>query len=199
MIRVALCGGIGSGKSTAAAVFRELGVPVYISDVRARELMNTSQEIRSAVIAQFGCDTYSKEGLCPKVLSGKVFCNAEALARLNAIVHPLVRRDFRRWCKQHSESEYVVLESAILFESGMRDDVDFVIAILAPENLRIERALRRDSANREEILRRIRAQLSDDELVSKADISLVNIDMEDFRKDILELHAKLKMKSGKGE
>ncbi|MBQ0080383.1 MAG: dephospho-CoA kinase [Alistipes sp.] len=196
MIRVALCGGIGSGKSTVASFFRKLGISVYISDVRARELMNSSSSIRHSIVEYFGEDTYCEGKLCPKVLAKKVFHSDTALKKLNSIVHPKVKIDFRKWCEQHAEEPYTIIESAILFEAGMREDVDFVIAVLAPEALRVERAIKRDNQTREEILKRINAQMSDDEIQSLADVSIVNISLEDVEKDVAELDARLKIKSG---
>ena len=192
MIRVAVCGGIGSGKSTICDLFAERGVAIYDSDSRAKALMNESEELRSKIIEAFGEESYSGTELNRAYLSQKVFGNAEQLAALNAIVHPAVIADFEAWAEVQ-EGEYCIVESAILFESGLSNAVDKVVAILSPLPLRIERAMQRDGATREQIEARIKAQMGDDELMRRADFAIVNIHLEDVEKDVAELHYRFKM------
>lgn len=191
MIKVGICGGIGGGKSTVCALLAEKGVPVYDSDSRAKALMNTSPEIVDAVKAAFGGQSYRDGMLDRAYLAAKVFGDEEALARLDAIVHPAVRRDFEEWAAEQ-QADYVVLESAILFESGFDACVDASVAVLAPHPLRLERAMQRDGAVRERILERMAAQMSDDELAGRADLSIVNIDREDLDHDVEELDRRLR-------
>lgn len=192
MIKVGICGGIGGGKSTVCALLAEKGVPVYDSDSRAKALMNTSPEIVDAVKAAFGGQSYRDGMLDRAYLAAKVFGDEEALARLDAIVHPAVRRDFEEWAAEQ-QADYVVLESAILFESGFDACVDASVAVLAPHPLRLERAMQRDGAVRERILERMAAQMSDDELAGRADLSIVNIDREDLEHDVAELDRRLRL------
>lgn len=191
MIKVGICGGIGGGKSTVCALLAEKGVPVYDSDSRAKALMNTSPEIVDAVKSAFGEQSYCDGMLDRGYLAAKVFGDKENLARLDAIVHPAVRRDFEEWAAEQ-QADYVVLESAILFESGFDACVDASVAVLAPHPLRLERAVRRDGAVRERILERMAAQMSDDELAGRADLSIVNIDREDLEYDVAELDRRLR-------
>ncbi|MBP3533626.1 MAG: dephospho-CoA kinase [Alistipes sp.] len=191
MIKVGICGGIGGGKSTVCALLAEKGVPVYDSDSRAKALMNTSPEIVDAVKAAFGGQSYRDGTLDRAYLAAKVFGDEAALARLDAIVHPAVRRDFEEWAAEQ-QADYVVLESAILFESGFDACVDASVAVLAPHPLRLERAMQRDGAVRERILERMAAQMSDDELAGRADLSIVNIDREDLEHDVAELDRRLR-------
>lgn len=191
MIKVGICGGIGGGKSTVCALLAEKGVPVYDSDSRAKALMNTSPEIVEAVKAAFGGQSYRDGMLDRAYLASKVFGDEEALARLDAIVHPAVRRDFEEWAAEQ-QADYVVLESAILFESGFDACVDASVAVLAPHPLRLERAMQRDGAVRERILERMAAQMSDDELAGRADLSIVNIDRGDLEHDVAELDRRLR-------
>lgn len=191
MIKVGICGGIGGGKSTVCALLAEKGVPVYDSDSRAKALMNTSPEIVDAVKAAFGGQSYRDGMLDRAYLAAKVFGDEEALARLDAIVHPAVRRDFEEWAAEQ-QADYVVLESAILFESGFDACVDASVAVLAPHPLRLERAMQRDGAVRERILERMAAQMSDDELAGRADLSIVNIDREDLEHDVADLDRRLR-------
>ena len=194
MIKVAICGGIGSGKSTICRMFAERGVPHYDSDSRAKVLMNESAELREALIAEFGAECYADGVLNRPYLASQVFGSAEQLARLNAIVHPAVKSDFLSWAEEQ-EGEYCILESAILFESGFDALVDKTVAVLAPMPLRVERAMQRDGASREQIEARVKAQMSDDELMARCDFSIVNFNLEDVEKDVAELHYRFKTMS----
>ena len=192
MIKVAICGGIGSGKSTVCRMFAERGVALYDSDSRAKALMNESDELRKALVAEFGEECYADGALNRPYLANRVFGSEEQLAKLNSIVHPAVKADFLRWAEEQ-EGDYCILESAILFESGFDALVDKTVAVLAPLPLRIERAMARDGASREQIEARVKAQMSDDELVARADFAIVNIHLEDVEKDVAELAYRFKM------
>ena len=192
MIKVAICGGIGSGKSTVCRMFAERGVALYDSDSRAKALMNESDELRKALVAEFGEECYADGALNRPYLANRVFGSEEQLAKLNSIVHPAVKADFLRWAEEQ-EGDYCIMESAILFESGFDKVVDKTVAVLAPLPLRIERAMQRDGATREQIEARVKAQMSDDELVARADFAIVNIHLEDVEKDVAELNYRFKM------
>ena len=190
MYKVGITGGIGSGKSTVCDMLGECGVAIYNSDVRAKELMACSAPLRVALIERFGEEVYTAEGINRSYLAERVFGNAEELAALNAIVHPAVMADFDEWAESQ-EGEYVVLESAILFEAGLQDRVDVVVSVLAPEALRVERAMARDGASRESIEVRVRSQMSDDERIDRSKYAVVNIDIEELREDVEQLHRRL--------
>ena len=192
MKKIAICGGIGSGKSTVCRMFAERGAAIYDSDSRAKALMNESAELREALVAEFGEECYANSELNRAVLASKVFGSAERLAKLNAIVHPAVKEDYLRW-HEEQEGDYTILESAILFESGFDALVDKSVAVLAPMPLRVMRAMERDGATKEQIEARIKAQMSDDELVARTDFAIVNIQLEDVEKDVAELHYRFKM------
>ena len=192
MRKVAICGGIGSGKSTVCRMFAERGVAVYDSDSRAKALMNDSAELREALIAEFGEECYADGTLNRPYLASKVFGSEEQLAKLNSIVHPAVKADFQRWAEEQ-EGDYSILETAILFESGFDALVDQKVAILAPQPLRVMRAMERDGATKEQIEARIKAQMGDDELMARCDFAIVNIHLEDVEKDVAELNYRFKM------
>ena len=192
MIKVAICGGIGSGKSTVCQMFAERGAAVYDSDSRAKALMNESAELRERLVAEFGAECYEGGALNRPYLASKVFGSKEQLAKLNSIVHPAVKEDFLRWAEEQ-EGDYCILESAILFESGFNEVVDCSVAVLAPMPLRVERAMKRDGATKEQIEARIKAQMSDDELMARCDFAIVNIHLEDVEKDVAELAYRFKL------
>lgn len=174
MMKVGVTGGIGSGKSTVCRLFARRGIAVYDSDREARRLMNDDAALREAVAARFGAQIYAGGRLDRAALAAQVFSDPEALAALNALVHPAVMRDFRAWAEAQT-GDYVVLESAILFDAGLEGEVDRTVAVLAPSRLRVERACRRDCSTPDEVRRRIAAQLDDDTLARRADHVVVNI------------------------
>ena len=187
MLRVAVTGGIGSGKSTACALLAGCGAAVYDSDSEAKRLMNHSPQLRRRIVELFGERAYEEGALNRAYLASVVFTDAAARERLNSVVHPAVMDDFERWCGSHEGDDYVVFESAILFESGLAGRFDLTVAVLAPLNLRIERTCRRDGADPSAVERRIAAQMSDDELCGRADYSIVNIDRGSLAEDVAEL------------
>ncbi len=166
-MRVGLTGGIGSGKSLAASVFEALGVPVYYADLRARELMDHDPSIKRGLTELFGPKALGPGGAPDRgAIASAVFGHPERLAALNALVHPAVGRDFLRWASAKTEegAPYVVEEAAILVESGAARAMDAIVDITAPEELRIARVLERNPAiGRDEIVKRIAAQLGDPE------------------------------------
>lgn len=190
MYKVGLTGGIGSGKSKVAEFLRDRGVAIYDSDSRAKALMAGDEALREALIAEFGKECYTAEGLNRAWLAERVFSNEEELAKLNAIVHPAVMRDFAEWAEAQ-EGNYVVLESAILLEAGLEGHVDVVVAVMAPKELRLERAMLRDGASREQIEERMRNQMSDEERTDRAKYAIVNIDLEELEEDVEQLHRRL--------
>ena len=192
MIKVAICGGIGSGKSTICQMFAERGAAIYDSDSRAKVLMNESAELREALIAEFGAECYEGDELNRPYLASKVFGSEEQLVKLNSIVHPAVKADFLAWA-EGQEGDYCILETAILFESGFDALVDKKVAVLAPQPLRVMRAMERDGATKEQIESRIKAQMSDDELMRRCDFAIVNIHLEDVEKDVAELAYRFKV------
>lgn len=190
MYKVGLTGGIGSGKSKVAEFLRDREVAIYDSDSRAKELMMSNEALREALIAEFGQECYTADGINRAWLAQRVFNNEAELARLNAIVHPAVMRDFAEWAEVQ-EGNYVVLESAILLEAGLESHVDVVVAVMAPKELRLERAMLRDGAKREQIEERMRNQMSDEERTDRAKYAIVNIDLEELEEDVEQLHRRL--------
>lgn len=190
MYKVGITGGIGSGKSTVCRIFAQSGVALYDADSRAKELMATSVVLRQRIVECFGEEAYTSEGLNRAYLAERVFGNAEQLHLLNSIVHPAVMEDFEQWAEAQ-EGVYVLFESAILFESGLADRVDTTVAVMAPESLRVERVMARDNCTYEQVLARIKNQMSDDERSDRAKYSIVNIDLEDLEEDVAQLHRRL--------
>lgn len=187
MYKVGITGGIGSGKSTVCRLFEQNGIAVYDSDARAKALMAESATLREQLVAAFGAECYNEQGLNRAYLAGRVFGDEVELRRLNGIVHPAVKEDFRRWADAQ-RGAYVVLESAILFESGFDAEVDTTLAVMAPMEERLRRTAERDGTDMEAIKRRMEHQLSDDELHARAARTIVNLRMDYLESDVEQLH-----------
>ncbi len=168
MLKLAVTGGIGSGKTTVCKYFEYIDISVYYSDYQAKVLMNTDQALQNKLIAEFGADCYIDGVLNREFLSKKVFSNKESLTKLNAIVHPAVLEDFNQWAESQT-SKYVIIESAILFDIGWEKHVDKVLCVVADEQIRIERTIKRDRTTRENVERIISNQMGDKIKIEKSD------------------------------
>jgi dephospho-CoA kinase len=174
---IGLTGGIGSGKTTIANYFESKGIPVYIADDEARKIMQ-STEIIAAIKKIFGNTVFENEVLSREKLAEIVFNNPEKLKQLNAIIHPAVREHFAGWILEHSTAPYVIYEAAILFESGRYQECDLIITVTAPIESRIQRVMQRDQTTREQVLKRINAQWTDEQRVLKSDFVIENETIE---------------------
>ena len=173
MIKIGITGGIGSGKSTVARLFTQLGVPVYIADDESKRLTATSPLIRQQLTSRFGNNLYTAEGLNKKRLAELIFGNAEHLHAVNAIIHPVVKQDFLAWTKRQ-RTPLCAIESAILFEAGFEYTVDCTLMVYTPLELRIARIGQRDGSQPQEIARRIQSQMDDEEKRTRADHMILN-------------------------
>ncbi len=190
---IGLTGGIGSGKTTVANYFSELGLPVYIADDEAKKIMQTS-DIKESIRNTFGTIVFDGNTLNREKLAEIVFNDPEKLAQLNAIVHPAVRIHFEKWILNHDKSPLVIYEAAILFESGNYKKCDFIITVIAPLETRIQRVIERDGTSREQVLMRINRQWNDDERIAKSDFVIENINFENTKLEIVKILKILKIK-----
>ena len=190
---IGLTGGIGSGKSTVARKFNELGVPVYIADDRAKSLMVKNPEIIKGIVKIFGDEAYLDGQLNRAFIAGQVFSDKSLLQKLNNIVHPAVEKDFQSWILEESKSsaKYVIKEAAILFENGGYKKCDYTILVTAPKEERIQRVIERDHTNRQAVLDRIKNQWSDSKKVLLADFIIRNKDLEETSLIVNKIHNKI--------
>lgn len=183
---IGLTGGIGSGKSTIAEFFKEFGIPVYIADDQAKKLMQSS-EILESIKNVFGNDIFENEILNRAKLADIVFNDSNELSKLNEIIHPAVKKDFEKWIVSNKQHSYVIYEAAILFESGRYKDCDIIITVIAPEEIRIQRVIKRDKATREQVLSRIKMQWKDEERILKSDFIINNENLKIAKEEVLKI------------
>jgi dephospho-CoA kinase len=187
---IGLTGGIGSGKTTVAYYFRELGIPVYIADSEAKRI-SQSTEIANAIVKVFDGSILENDKINREKLAAIVFNNPEKLALLNSIIHPAVRKDFANWIELHKDAPIVIKETAILFESGSDADCDAIITITAPVESRIQRVMERDKISRESIIKRMENQWTDEMRTSKSDYVIDNVEITKTKQQVREILKKL--------
>lgn len=183
---IGLTGGIGSGKTTIASYFKELGVPVYIADDGGKSVMQT-QEVIDEIKSTFEKGIFDNDVLNRGKLAEIVFKDEEELAKLNAIVHPAVKKHFEKWLQEYKNFEYVIYEAAILFESGRYKECDVVITVTAPEEVRIERVMQRDNSTREQVLNRMKMQWNDEKRISKSNFVINNNNLKVAKEEVVKI------------
>ena len=190
MIKVGLTGGIGSGKTTVANYFIELGMPVYFADNEAKKLMNSSTKIKNKLINEFGENTYQKGELNRKYLANIVFHNKSKLSIINGIVHPAVSKHFAKWVKEQ-KTDYIIQENAILFENNTASNFDYIVTVTAPVEVKIERIFKRDLISKNDIISRMNNQWDDTKKIELSDFVIDNVDLADTKKQVNRIHKKL--------
>ncbi len=196
-MRLGVTGGIGSGKTTACRLFGTLGIPVFVADTAARRLMESSPQVMEAINRIAGRDLYQGGRLDRKGLADIIFGSPELLQQVNAVVHPALFVTFEEWADNTGEP-YVILEAAILFESGADTLVDRVATISVPEEERIARVMKRDGLSRDEVLRRMENQLDDREREARSHWVISNSDSDLMIPALLMIHEEMMALTAKG-
>ena len=190
MKKIGITGGIGSGKTYISNIFKSLGIPLFNSDIEAKRLMNSSKKLISQIKKEFGEDIYTNGNFNKEKLSSIVFSNSDKLQKLNSLVHPIVKEEFNNWRKRQT-SPFVIKEAAILFESNSHLELDAVICVSAPFDLRIKRLLERDNSTEKEIKRRIENQISQEEKEKLSDYIIINDEKDLLLPQIIKIHKEL--------
>lgn len=189
---IGITGGIGSGKSTLLSYIETLGYPVYIADVEAKKLMD-QEEIISKIQFLFNEVVLTEDNLLDRQKLAKiVFNDSKKLEKLNALIHPLVKKHFQDWVEAHANKPLVFKETAILFETGSYKECDYNILITAPLDIRIERVMKRDKIDRQTVLERVNKQWPDDEKAKLADFIIENVDLKLAKNEILDVINRIK-------
>lgn len=173
-IRIGITGGIGSGKSVVSRLLGLMGIPVYDSDTAAKSILATNHFLQDQLSTLAGRNLFPGGALDKEALSAFLFANHENAERVNGLIHPLVKTDFREWVAQRTIQPFVGLESAILIEAGFESEIDFLVAVCAPRHLRMNRVMKRSGLSPEIIEQRMQAQLDDAAKCAKAHFVITN-------------------------
>ena len=198
MLKVGITGGIGSGKSVVCQVFNTLGIPVFKADEAARYLMENDAELVKNISSLLGSEVYAHGKLDRAKVSEIIYHDPEKLKKLNALVHPATIRYSKQWMEQQSAS-YVIKEAAIFFESGSYHEMDVMIGIYAPAELRIQRAMSRSTISREQVLDIMAQQMNEDEKMKRCDHIIINDDVTAVLPQVLAIHQLLLKSIEKGQ
>jgi dephospho-CoA kinase len=173
-IKLGITGGIGSGKSIVSHLLTIMGIPMYIADIESKRLTLEDPLIRESLTSLLGVDLYLNGELNKALLASYVFDNPENMNIVNGIIHPRVKDDFKRWVHQQVVCKVLGMEAAILIEAGFVKEVDKVVLVYAPLDVRLQRTMLRDSSSREQVMKRIQSQMSDEEKMDMADFIIYN-------------------------
>jgi dephospho-CoA kinase len=192
-----LTGGIGSGKTVVAELLQVMGVPVYDSDTRTKELYNLDETLRNNLMDIFGPTLYENGQLNRTMLATLIFQDPKALKAVNSLVHPAVGRDFMQWVQTHQTASVIAQESAILFEARLDDLYEAIICVSAPESLRISRTCRRNNLKPDEVKDRMRNQLPEAERLLRSDYVIVNDGNQAIIPQVIQILAFIDKKQSK--
>ena len=186
-LKLGITGRIGSGKSTVCKIFNVLGIPVFSADDEARIIMDTDIGVIERVNSITGINLYNNGTLDRKYLAELIFNNNKLLHKINRLVHPKVLESFLKWVKLQT-SHYMIMESAILFESGASSHLDMIATVTAPLEERISRVMKRNNLTREQVMDRVRNQKDDEEKARRSDFVINNGENDMIIPEILKIH-----------
>jgi dephospho-CoA kinase len=176
-LKVGITGNMGSGKTLVCSVFKILGIPVFEADAAAKSLYHNDENLKKELVRLFGKDIYTRQGAVNRTKLSEIFTNPLLLQQVNKLVHPLVHSAFDNWCMTFHNG-YVLYEAAILIESGYFQNLDVVILVISPEELRIKRILQRGNPDREKIIERMANQWKEEDKLKYADFIILNDETE---------------------
>jgi dephospho-CoA kinase len=177
MIKIGITGGIGSGKSVVSSLFNIYDIPVYLADIEGKRLSDESSDIRKKLVDLFGEEIYIDNKLDRPKLASFIFSNEKLMEKVNKIIHSVINKDFKYWVR-HQDARLCALESAILFESGFEKEMNVVLMVYAPVELRLTRVMQRDNFTEAEVMKRMNRQMSDVLKREKSDYVIVNNDIQ---------------------
>lgn len=187
---IGLTGGIGSGKTTVAAIFSTLGIPVFEADAVSKEIIDNDKELQQKLQQLLGAELVKEGRIDRPLMASLIFNDEDLLHQTNALIHPAVARYFKEWYAKQ-ESSYVIREAAILFESGSYRDCEKVVVVSAPEELRIERVMKRNGVSRSQVLERMARQWPEEQKLARADYVVQNDGSRSIIKQVIAIHEDL--------
>lgn len=186
-LKVGLTGGIGSGKSTVASLFELIGIPVFYADRAAKQLLIDDPDVKKEIIRLMGEQAYTEEGPNKKVIAHAIFNNPNLRDSINRLIHPKTIVKAQQWMlEQHTP--YAIKEAALIFESGSENELDYVIGVRCPEQLRIQRIHQRDQTPISDIIRKIQSQLPEEEKLQRCDLIIENNEKDMLIPQVLAAH-----------
>ncbi len=196
MLKVAITGGIGVGKSTVCKLFEKIGIPVYYSDFWAKELMKTNPNIIKSLKALLGQGVYFPDGELNKdLLRNAIFKDPNLRNQINSIVHPEVKKHGLEWNKTHKSSPYIVKETALLLEAGLQNDFDAIILVTSPLSFRLHNVQKRDNISEKVAMDKIEAQLNQNLYNEIADYIILNDNLHFLQSQTDSIHTQLNKKN----
>ena len=188
MLKTAITGNIGSGKTTVCKIFESLEVPVFYADTEAKNLYNDASVV-SAVEKAFGRDIFDENRqLIRQKLADIVFSDATALKTLNSIIHPVLMEKYRNWLTENAQHPYTLHEAAVIFENSLAEKFDKIINVSAPESIRTERIKGRDALSGKEIKSRMVRQWPDEKKNRLSDFVIINDGSRFLIPQVMEIH-----------
>ncbi len=188
--KLGITGGIGSGKTSVCRVFEVLGISVFSADREAQEIMQNDEVIINTINSITGKDLYKNGSLNRKELASIIFNDKTILMKVNSLVHPAVSDHFTKWTLIQT-SPYVIMEAAILFESGASAAVDKIATVVAPVEQRVKRVILRNKLSHEEVVERMRNQMNDEERIRQSDYIIYNSENDMIIPPILKIHSEI--------
>lgn len=185
--KLGITGGIGSGKTSVCRVFEVLGIPVFSADREAQDIMEKDDDIIAGIKSISGKDLYKNGSLDRTKLASIIFNNTTTLKKVNSLVHPAVFDHFAKWTLKQS-TPYVIMEAAILFESGASAVVDKIATVVAPVEQRVKRVILRNRLSQEQVMERMRNQMDDEERIRKSDFVINNSENDMIIPSIMKIH-----------
>jgi dephospho-CoA kinase len=189
-MKLGVTGGIGSGKTSVCRVFNVLGIPVFSADAEARTIMESDEDIIGTINSIAGHNMYQNGALNRTQLADLIFSNEELLRKVNSTVHPVVLEYFNQWVKLQ-DTPYVIIEAAILFESGAFRLVDKILTVIAPIEERISRVIKRNNLTRNQVMNRIKNQTSDEEKIKLSHYVIDNSENAMIIPAIIKIHEEI--------
>lgn len=187
---IGLTGGIGSGKTTVAKIFKFLGVPVFVADEESKRLLDQDQKLQSDLVQLIGKDLVKNAKVDRPYMAQRIFSDQALLEKVNALIHPAVGRAFKSWYAEQ-KTAYVIREAAILYESGTHVDCEAIIVVSAPEDLRLQRVMQRSGENAEAVRKRMSKQWPQEKKEALADYIIHNDHQHMLIPQVLKLHENL--------